>query len=196
MTNKAMSLLFTQASSIFQRLGALMLLGVIPLLAAPWLGPWALFGSTLVVALGLAFRIHGFTLVEWLFGLIGPPSVALLTLLGGASGAQLELWPLAALSPLMIILAALGLILYPPVLGLVRFDPTRIGYSGAVIRLLGAGLAGVALALSAHSVVIWLILFLAVGILRLHPSRNAVDHLIDPLASLLALLLFLGMLFT
>jgi hypothetical protein len=84
---------------------------------------------------------------------------------------------------LQVLVAAGGLVLYPPALGLGPIDPYRLGYAnawllvGLLVLALGAGLCRLTL-------VTWcLALAVLAWALGTYESRNLWDYLVDPLVS-------------
>ncbi len=145
------------------------------------------FAVALAAAAALALiRIAGFSLLYWLHGLLGPASAGSLILGLMLDGRLLASFAGSGAPILAGLVLLAALVLYPASLGLFRADPYRLGYRVIPMTGLLALLAGAAALFELWAVVLWCGVGIALGWRPLHPSANRFDHLIDPVAVVLA----------
>jgi hypothetical protein len=169
-------------------------LGTALLVAGVAMGAARLFArsATVVAAAGvlalavLAAPVGGLPVLAYVFSVIGPVGAATIVLVIVAIMDALA--PAAAFPQRLraTVLAATVLIaaamFYPLVLGISRFDPYSLGFSGLILPVgLGAILV-LAVILRSAAMVIWLGLGLAMFLTNAYGSRNLFDYLIDPVS--------------
>ena len=121
--------------------------------------------------------------LTFLYSVVGPLSLA--TLVGCAVyiGSTLGLSPAPPRHTVLltaVLVAILGLVLYPASMGLLPWDPYRMGFYGA---LLSTALVIIAVAAGAAGLIIvplWIAASAAAWQLSLFVSRNLWDYVIDP----------------
>jgi hypothetical protein len=169
--------------------GAALLVAAAAAILAETLGwPIAGPGSAALALLALMLlRVRGRSALRWIAGVVGPASAggALFAGLAGLGliegrGYANEAFNLAAA------ILATGALIYPPALGLTRADPARLGYLGWPLDAALVAAAGIAAFLDVWSLAAWLPLAVVWRRLGLHPSRNLLDSLLDPVTMLAA----------
>src|SRR5919106_2502266 len=180
---------------LLERAGALLLIAALGTcmgtLLTRFRGSRAIAASLLVILSLIPIgNVSGFIFI---YSVVGPLSTA--TIIGCIYLMGLMLGflpPPSRYSMLMVtgLLAVLGLVLYPGAIGLLPWDPYRMGFGGAVLP---AVLAVVALAAGAANLIfvsLWIAASAAGWQLELFVSKNLWDYVIDPLAWLASLLVF------
>ncbi|MCZ6640268.1 MAG: hypothetical protein O7F71_01720 [Gammaproteobacteria bacterium] len=149
---------------------------------------WALI-SALIAAGGLFIPINEVSLIVQLKGVFADLSLTSVTLLIS--------WPLlrvtnnsfntSELTWLCAVISILALLLYPMALGVGPYDPYILGYQPVVLLTLAAALGIVAVQkkcwMSAATVVVVLLGYW----LRVLPSQNLWDYLLDPILVIFAI---------
>jgi hypothetical protein len=130
--------------------------------------------------------------LTFLYSLVGPLSLA--TIVGCAVyiGSTLGLTPaLPRHSVLLtaVVVASLGLVLYPASLGLLPWDPYRMGFHGIWLPAALIVIAVAGAAMSSVIVPLWIASAAAAWQVSLFASRNLWDYLIDPVVWIASLVL-------
>ncbi|HEX4798090.1 MAG TPA: hypothetical protein VFV04_02265 [Burkholderiales bacterium] len=149
----------------------------------------------LVLGLTVFVPFGGLSFAAYVRGVTGDPSLSTLALAGAACIAELtgrRLIGRRDLSALMWLVAVAAVFLYPLALGLTPFDPYALGYGSAelVTALLLVTLAAWRARLNA--VVLIVIAAVVAYLGGAYESRNLWDYLIDPLASVYAVVRLLA----
>jgi hypothetical protein len=132
----------------------------------------------------------GIPLAGYVRALMGDPSLAMILFAACALVAEVgarDLFDQRNVDAMVICVAVAGVLLYPLALGLGMTDPYALGYGS---RLLWGGLLVVALgawALDLPLVAWWLTLAVAAYLLGVYESPNLWDHVIDGLATVIAI---------
>jgi hypothetical protein len=171
-----------------ERLGTVLLAASIAMAIARFLfRSAAVVAATGVLAIALlAVPIGPLPGLAYVFSVLGPLGAATLVLLTVAIVDALA--PAATLptglrtTPLAATVLIAAAAFYPLVLGIGRFDPYSLGFSGLILPVgLGAILV-LAVILRSAAMVIWLGLGLAMFLMNAYGSRNLLDYLIDPVS--------------
>lgn len=145
------------------------------------------------VAAAALIPVGGLTPLQYWLSLTGPLSAATWLLAGRSLVRDFRRPPAfedrAGFRALAATVLALGLLLYPGAMGLLPLDPYRLGFLGPALPLGLLALLALAYALRAPAIAGWLGLAGAAFLLRLAPSRNLWDYVVDPVACLLAAIL-------
>jgi len=152
---------------------------------------WRAIAASILVGLSLVpvGTVSGLT---FLYSVVGPLSLA--TIIGCAVyiGSQLRLIPAPARHNLLfatIVVAVLGLVLYPASMGLLRWEPYRLGFHGAWLPAALIAVAAVAAAMRSTIVPLWIAASAAAWQSNLFVSTNLWDYVIDPVVWIASLVL-------
>jgi hypothetical protein len=174
--------------------------GVVLLIAAFGTLIGALFGRSPVYRAIAAAILVGISLVPFgsasgltfLYSVVGPLSLA--TIVGCAVyiGSALGLTPAPPRHTVLlaaVLVAILGLALYPASLGFLPWDPYRMGFHGIWLPAALIVIAAAAAAMSSVVVPLWIAAAAAAWQLSLFASQNLWDYVIDPVVWIASLVL-------
>jgi hypothetical protein len=149
-----------------------------------WTVAAALLVLVMLIPLGEA---NGIT---FLYSVVGPLSVASIVFCVLLLGWMLSLIPNMAWHDVAFTAAAivlLGLLLYPGAIGLLPWDPYRLGFHGAALPIVLMTIVGIAAATNSIIVLLWITASTAAWQLGLFHSVNLWDYVIDPVIWLASL---------
>jgi hypothetical protein len=143
---------------------------------------WRAIAASILVGLSLVpvGTVSGLT---FLYSVVGPLSLA--TIVGCAVyiGSHLRLVPALARHDLLymaVVVAVLGLVLYPASMGLLRWEPYRMGFHGIWLPTALIVIAAAAAAMRSIIVPLWIAASAAAWQSSLFDSTNLWDYVIDP----------------
>ena len=152
---------------------------------------WRAIATAILVSLSLVpvGTVSGLT---FLYSVVGPLSLA--TIIGCAVyiGSQLRLVPAPARHDLLytaVVVAVLGLVLYPASMGLLRWEPYRLGFHGPWLPAVLIVVAAVAAAMRSTIVPLWIAASASAWQSSLFVSTNLWDYVIDPVVWIASLVL-------
>jgi hypothetical protein len=133
--------------------------------------------------------------ITFLYSVVGPLSVASILFCVFFLGWMSSLIPNLAWHDIAFtatVIALLGLLLYPGAIGLLPWDPYRLGFHGAALPIMLIIIAGVAVPMNSVIAPIWITLSAASWQVGLFRSTNLWDYVIDPVVWLAATLFLAG----
>jgi len=139
-------------------------------------------GATLLVGLSLV-PLGGVSGLTFLYSVIGPLSLASLVGCAVYIGPALEVTPAPLRRSVLlavVLVAMLGLVLYPASLGLLPWDPYRLGFHGLWLPVALIIIAAIGAAMNAVVVPLWIAAAAAAWQVSLFASKNLWDYVIDP----------------
>ena len=150
--------------------------------------------AALLVGLSLV-PVGGASGLTFLYSVVGPLSLA--TIIGCAIyiGSMLGLMPGPPRHNMLftaVVVAVLGLVLYPAAIGLLPWDPYRMGFHGALLPTALVVIAVAAGAANSIIVPLWIAASAAAWQSGLFISKNLWDYVIDPAIWLASLVLLAG----
>lgn len=177
---------------VADRLGAIFLVAAAFSLATRWLPRhWGAAVLVACTAAAILIPIGGLTLVDLVFSGVGALSAATVFLAATAILRNAGAIPAAPRgTPTMAgSVVLLGALLYASAFGVGPVDAYGLGYRGWALPGLLLAILSIAALLRSTATAVWVGLAAAFFILRVGPSRNFWDYVIDPVASLWATVL-------